>query len=70
MNMKNETELIIAIERIANAITPWSVHPVEDAYGGHVASLTEAIMGVTGGLCRIADSISELADAVKEARGT
>ena len=36
----------------------------EDAYGGSVGSLTEAVMGVTGGLCRIADAIEALAESL------
>jgi hypothetical protein len=58
-----------AAYRIAAAITP-NVVGCEDASGGHVESLTEAVIGITGGLCRIADAISELADAVRDAKGT
>lgn len=36
-----------------------------DALGGGVGSLTEAVMGVTGGLCEIAGAINNLADAVR-----
>lgn len=51
---------------IAAAVTPTAV-PGTDATGGTVASLTEAVMGVTGGLVRIADAIAELAEAVRDA---
>lgn len=50
---------------VARSITPPDAIGNEDACGGHVESLTEAVMGMTGGLARIADSISELADAVR-----
>ncbi len=49
--------------KIASAITPQDVIAGEDAAGGRVASLTEAIMGVTAGLVRIADAIVYHSDA-------
>ena len=51
---------------IRKAITPASALAGEDAAGGHIESLTEAVMGVTAGLCRIAEAITELAEAVRE----
>ena len=51
--------------KVANAITPNNAVGGPDANGSHVESLTEAVMGVTASLLRIADSISELADAVR-----
>lgn len=54
-----------ALHRVAEAITAPAV-PGPDATGGVVASLTEAVMGMTAGLCRIADAIDGLADAVRE----
>lgn len=51
------------ISKLAEAITPQCAGN-SDAYGGHVESLTEAVMGVTGGLCSIAEAIESLADAV------
>ena len=54
--------------KLANAVTA-SASPGRDAAGGHVGSLTEAVMGNTAGLVRIADAINNLADAVRE-RGT
>jgi hypothetical protein len=54
---------------VAHAITPPSVGT--DAAGGYVGSLTEAVMGVTKGLCEIAAAIESLAAAVQETnRGT
>lgn len=58
-------EVIYAFKRIGDAITA-NVVGSNDESGGHVTSLTEAVMGMTAGLCRIADSISELAEAVRE----
>ena len=57
-------ELISAIGAIAEAITPRGVSPGADETGGHIASLTEATMGITAGLCQVADSIERLAEAV------
>lgn len=50
--------------RVANAITPQTVHGGTDAAGGHVTSLTEAVMGTTSGLCSISDSIDQQADSL------
>lgn len=50
---------------IANAITPRGCADGNDATGGRVGSLTEAAMGITAGLVRIADAISDLADATR-----
>lgn len=58
-----------SLNRIANSITPTGAMPARDAEGGHVESLTEAVMGMTGALSRIADNIQALADAVRESRG-
>lgn len=58
--------LAIATNHIAQAITPQNAAAGHDATGGHVESLTEAVMGVTHGLCMIASSISSLAEAIRE----
>jgi hypothetical protein len=56
-------KLARAVGRVAHAITaPAAGGP--DQTGGHIESLTEAVMGVTAGLCRIADAIDGLAAAV------
>ena len=57
-------DLSRAASRIAAAITP-NILGGKDDTGGHVESLTEAVMGVTSGLCRIADAIESLASAVE-----
>lgn len=51
--------------RVSRAITPHAA-PGHDEAGGAVSSLTEAVMGVTAGLCRIADAIEHL-DAIAPA---
>lgn len=56
----------IAIQKLANAITPFTAVPGTDATGGGVASLTEAVMGVTSGLCQIAEAINRLAETVED----
>ena len=45
--------------QIAGAITPQQAAAGRDAAGGHVASLTEAVIGVTAGLHAIADAIRD-----------
>lgn len=57
-----------AAKQIANAITPIGSVAGTDASGGRIASLTEAVVGITAGLFRIADAIEGLADAVASAR--
>jgi hypothetical protein len=52
--------------RIAKAITA-DAAPGRDVTGGTVASLTEAVMGITSGLVQIAEAIKSLADAVNYA---
>ena len=51
---------------IAKAICPQDAMAGHDETGGRVESLTEAVMGMTAGLCRIAEAIAGLADAVRE----
>lgn len=67
--MKSEQEHLSdaiheGMRKIANSITPLGVGGGRDAAGGNVESLTEACMGITSGLCRIAEAINNLADAV------
>ncbi len=47
--------------QIANAITPIDAIPAHDEGGGTVASLTEAVMGVTAAGFAIASAIDNLA---------
>lgn len=50
--------------KIAQAITP-NVAGGSDAAGGHVTSLTEAVMGITKGLIEIAHALSDVAEAIR-----
>ncbi len=71
-------DFITVIAQLGQAITP-SLSAVPgsaptDASGNHVASLTEAVMGITAGLYRIAEAIENLghdnyvaADGIKRA---
>ena len=58
--------LTYSLKRISTSIYPDDCGPGRDANGGSVSSLTEAVMGITGGLVKIADSINNLAEAIKE----
>lgn len=55
------------LKRVADAITPCAAGGT-DAIGGHVGSLTEAVMGTTAALCRIADAMNNVAEAIREHR--
>lgn len=48
-------ELAKSIDRVASAITPIGIGNGQDATGGFVESLTEAMMGVTAALMTIAE---------------
>jgi len=50
---------------VRKAITPNDCTAGTDATGGHVSSLTEAVMGLTAGMVQIAHAIDGLADAVR-----
>jgi hypothetical protein len=52
--------------RIAESITPMSAVPMETPGGGQVGSLTEAVIYAAENLKMIADSIGDLAEAVRE----
>jgi hypothetical protein len=58
--------IIRALSSVALAITT-NASPGTDETGGFVASLTEAVMGVSAGLIRISESIELLAHAVENA---
>lgn len=61
--VRSVEQLAESAKRIGEAITP-NIAGGRDANGGHVESLTEAVMGMTGGLIRIAEAIESLANAV------
>lgn len=62
---EDQEELINAIQKVAYAIcppiTPESI--TQDASGGFIGSLTEAMIGVTAGLFAIAEAIENLAES-------
>ncbi len=64
MEAANIVDVVAKVSRslrsVSQAITA-AVEPANDAAGGRVGSLTEAVMGVTAGLCKIADAIESLA---------
>jgi hypothetical protein len=65
VNEEQPDGLAEAVRALARAVTPVETG-AEDAAGTYVESLTEAMMGVTGGLVRIAEAINDLADAMRE----
>lgn len=81
MNISEEDviEFVSAVKRIGASITP-NITGSDDATGGHVTSLTEAVMGITKSLCdikysllgidtehsRIADAFERIADALEK----
>lgn len=62
-------DVAVGVKRLADAITP-NLAPGQDATGGSVGSLTEAVMGNTAGLMQIASAIQSLADAVESLKPT
>jgi hypothetical protein len=54
--------LVSQVRNVANAITPLGASAGEDSQGGHVASLTEAAMGVTASLHEAAGELHHLED--------
>lgn len=59
------TNMVDIVRQLANAITP-NIAGNKDATGGHVESLTEAVMGMTGALVQIASAIEQVAEAMAE----
>lgn len=53
-----------ALCKIANSITPSDASPGTDATGGHVASLTEAVMGHTKAMLTVAEALTEISDSI------
>jgi hypothetical protein len=62
MNEDEYEAIYKGLALLANAITPTGASPSHDEAGNYVASLTEAIMGITSGLHKIAEAIEHLAD--------
>ncbi len=63
--------VVQALGELDRAITPRGsgntlIMAGHDETGGYVTSLTEAVMGVTAGLCKIAESIDRYTEAMRE----
>jgi hypothetical protein len=54
------------LRSVSSAITANSASGGPDETGGHVECLTEAVMGMTSALSRIADGLYEIARAIEE----
>ncbi len=73
-SFKASANVVDVLDSLANATSEVARNicadatPGEDATGGRVDSLTEAVMGVTAGLVQIASAISDLAEAVRETK--
>lgn len=65
MDEEEQYELGRTLQHIADAVTAPGI-PGRDEAGGTVASLTEAVMGMTAGLCRIAEALEHIATAIEE----
>jgi hypothetical protein len=57
--------IAVAIEHLADGITPLDALPGHDAAGGTVTSLTEAVVGLTAGMFKIAEAIERVAEALE-----
>lgn len=67
---KDETEVLYqGLKSIANAITPFDASGNRDAAGGYVTSLTEAVMGNTKAMVRVAEALENIAEAIREGGG-
>jgi hypothetical protein len=60
----------LSLNRVAKAITPADAASGHDAMGGHVESLTEAVMGITGGLLEIARAIESHGSSIELLAGS
>jgi hypothetical protein len=69
MNERQHDDLVCTLElaagRIARAIAA-DATPCQDAAGETVASLTEAVMGLTAGAFAIAEALDRIADYVSD----
>lgn len=57
-----------AIQSIAHAITPVDAAAGHDVFGDYTSSLTEAVMGISKGLDRVANALESIADAIRETK--
>ena len=52
------------LRSISYAITAPAA-PGHDETGGSISSLTEAVMGITASLCKVADGLHDIAEAIR-----
>jgi hypothetical protein len=63
----DEIELVAqSLRKIADSITPVDAAPGRDFVGGHVESLTEAVMGMTAAIVQVADALYDIATALRD----
>lgn len=63
---EEDSRIAKALLRVANSITPTDRIGGLDAQGAYVASLTEAIMGMTSALSEIATAMLRIAEAIED----
>lgn len=66
MEKKDLSDVVDAIMSLSDSITPAGAFSASDSSGGEVASVTQALMGITSGLFAVAQSISELSDSISQ----
>jgi hypothetical protein len=59
-------ENLAELSRICQAVNGRPALPGRDESGGYVSCLTEATMGITAGLFKVAEAVRELAHAVSD----
>jgi len=64
MNEDISNAIYNGLTSIANAITPLNAMAGSDATGGHIASLTEAVIGITNALVQVADAINNVSVSI------
>ncbi len=64
MSSADAVSISQAVKQLADSITPVSASSI-DATGGNIGCLTEAAMGITAGLVKVADAINHLAEAIE-----
>ena len=66
MNEDISNAIYNGLKSIANAITPLGAMAGRDATGGHIASLTEAVVGITAALVQVAEAINNVSVSIDD----
>jgi len=66
VNEEQLIELTHAVQSVAESVTHQASGAGRDVNGGSVSSLTEAVMGISFGLARMADALESIAAAIRE----